>query len=49
VKVSHNDKETLAPVGTLLRLELGTSMSVRNDSPGEASFLVMKAPNPGAP
>jgi quercetin dioxygenase-like cupin family protein len=49
VKVSHGNDETMAPEGTLLRLAQGTSMSLSNISGKKASFLVMKAPNPGPP
>jgi quercetin dioxygenase-like cupin family protein len=49
VKVSHGNEETEAPEGAVLRLDHGTSMCVHNASPENASFLVMKAPNPGAP
>jgi quercetin dioxygenase-like cupin family protein len=49
VKVSHGDRETAAPEGTVLRLANGTPMSVSNESGDNASFLVMKAPNPGPP
>jgi quercetin dioxygenase-like cupin family protein len=49
LKVSHGNDETEAPEGAILRLPHGTSMCVHNASEENASFLVMKAPNPGAP
>jgi quercetin dioxygenase-like cupin family protein len=49
LKVSHGNDETDAPEGTILRMSHGTSMRVSNESKEKASFLVMKAPNPGAP
>jgi quercetin dioxygenase-like cupin family protein len=49
LKVSHGSHETDAPEGAILRLPHGTSMGVSNESEEKASFLVMKAPNPGAP
>lgn len=46
VIVNLAGKDTVAKKGDLLPVIFKTSMSVRNDSKANASFLILKSPNP---
>ena len=46
VIVTLDGKDTGAVKGTLLPIAIQTLMSIRNDSQENASFLILKSPNP---
>ena len=46
VIVTLDGKDTAAAKGVLLPIAIRTPMSIRNDSPENASFLIFKSPNP---
>lgn len=46
VIVNLDGKDTVAKKGDLLPVTFKTPMNVRNDSKANASFLILKSPNP---
>lgn len=46
VVVTLSDKDIAAPAGALVPVAFQTPMSIRNDSDANASFLILKTPNP---
>ena len=48
VAVTLNETETAAVKGDLIPVACGTPMSIRNNSETNASFLILKTPNPNA-
>jgi len=46
IAVTLNEKETAAIKGDLIPVAFGTPMSLLNNSDANASFLILKTPNP---
>ncbi len=46
ILVTREGKDTLAAKGTLLPIAFKTLMSIKNASTANASFLIIKSPNP---
>jgi glyoxylate utilization-related uncharacterized protein len=44
--IEHDGQERAIPQGTLLPVAYGTTMHIRNQGEQDATFLILKTPNP---